>query len=89
MTKEKASFWDRLLGDEPSKREERVVEYILHRLSDGGHLADIVQEEYVRRSASPDEVHEICSNPRLVHAARERMQKAFDSGELDPNRPAH
>lgn len=89
MSKEKAPFWDRVLGNEPSSREERVVEYILHRLSDGGHLADIVEEEYVQRNASPNEIHEICSKPRLVHAARERMEHAFDSGELDPDPPKH
>jgi hypothetical protein len=52
---EKRSFWDRLFGrNQPSSaREERVVEYIIHRLGEGAHLGDVVREEYVRRNASP------------------------------------
>ena len=85
--REKRSFWDRLFSIEyHSAREERVIEYIIHRLGEGASLQDIVQEEYVRRNASPVEVEEICSNPRLVEAARERMQQDFSSEELDPTR---
>jgi hypothetical protein len=85
--REKRSFWDRLFSIEHhSVREERVIEYIIHRLGEGASLQDIVQEEYVRRNASPVEVEEICSNPRLVEAARERMQQDFSSEELDPTR---
>jgi hypothetical protein len=81
------SFWDRLFSlDYHSAREERVVEYILHRLSEGVSLRDIVREEYVRRNASPVEVQEICSKPELVQAAREHMQQDFSSGEIDPGR---
>ncbi len=85
--REKRSFWDRLFSIEHhSAREETVIEYIIHRLGEGASLQDIVQEEYVRRNASPVEVEEICSNPRLVEAARERMQQDFSSEELDPTR---
>ena len=70
---------------QPSQREEKVLEYIIHRVSEGAHLADITQEEYVRRNASPAEVEEICSNPRLVEAAREHMEEDFRSGSLDPH----
>jgi hypothetical protein len=85
--KEKRSFWDRLFSIEyHSAREERVIEYIIHRLGEGASLQEIVREEYVRRNASPVEVEEICSNPRLVEAARERMQQDFSSEELDPTR---
>jgi hypothetical protein len=81
------SFWDRLFSlDYHSAREERVVEYILHRLGDGVNLKDIVLEEYVRRNASPVEVQEICSKPELVQAAREHMVQDFSSGEIDPSR---
>jgi hypothetical protein len=31
-------------------------------------------------------VDEICSSPRLVEAARERMEEDFSSEELDPTR---
>jgi hypothetical protein len=81
------TFWDRLFsGQHQSVREQRVIEYIIHRLGEGGRLQEIVQEEYVRRNASPAEVDEICSNPRLVEAARERMEEDFSSDDLDPTR---
>ena len=80
------SFWDRLFSLEyHSAREERVVEYILHRLSEGASLQEIVREEYVRRNVSPVEVEEICSKPELVQAAREDMQRDFKSEDLDPH----
>jgi hypothetical protein len=83
----KRSFWDRLFGrNQPSAREERIVEYIIHRLGEGAHLGDVVEEEYVRRNASPLEIEEICSDPRLIEAAHEHLKRDFDSGELDPGR---
>jgi hypothetical protein len=84
------SFWDRLLSlDYHSAREERVVEYIIHRLGEGAGLQEIVGEEYVRRNASAAEVDEICSKPELVQAAREHMEQDFRSGEIDPTRHPH
>jgi len=84
---EKRSFWDRLFRtDRPSQREARVLEYIMHRVAEGAHLADIVNEEYVRRNASREEVEEICARPELVQTAREHLQQDFGSGELDPTR---
>ncbi len=81
------SFWERLISIEyHSAREERVMEYITHRLDDGVALQEILQEEYVRRNASPVEVEEICSKPELVQAARERMERDLRSEELDPRR---
>lgn len=87
MSEEKKGFWDRLWNlDIRSEREEKVLEYIIHRVGDGAHLADVTQEEYVRRNASPDEVREIVSNPRLVQSARESMEEDFATGgSLDPN----
>lgn len=85
--REKKSFWERLLGrSQPSAREEKVLQYILHRVGEGAHLQDVVQESYVRRNASATEVEEICARPELVQTAREHMERDFDSGELDPNR---
>lgn len=82
---EKRSFWDRLFSThQPSQREEKVAEYIIHRLGDGAHFANVLQEEYVRRNVSPREIEEISSDPRLVEAAREHLNQDFDSGELDP-----
>ncbi len=84
---EKRSFWDRLFSiRQPSQREQRVAEYIIHRLGDGAHLGDVVQDEYVLRNASPAEIEEICADPRLIEAAHEYLKQDFDSGELDPTR---
>ena len=84
---EKRSFWKRLFAtDRPSQREERVLEYIMHRIGEGAHLGDIANEEYVRRNASPQEIEEICARPELVQAAREHLEQDFSSGELDPSR---
>jgi hypothetical protein len=83
----KRSFWDRLFStDKPSQREERVLEYIMHRVGEGAHLGDIVNEEYVRRNASREEVEEICARPELVQAAREHLKEDFGSGDLDPTK---
>ena len=81
--KGKPSFWDRLFSTYPSWREEKVLEYIIHRISDGAHLRDVMQEQYVRRCASPDEVEEILENPRLVEAARKQMKNDLSSGSLN------
>ena len=81
------SFWDRLISIEyHSAREEKLIEYIAHRLHDGVSLQDILQEEYVRRNASPVEIEEICSKPELIQTARERMEQDFRSEELNPSR---
>jgi hypothetical protein len=84
---EKRSFWDRLFNtNQRSVREERVLEYIMHRVGEGAHLGDVVNEEYVKRNATPEEVEEICARPELVQAAREHLQQDFGSGDLDPTR---
>ena len=83
----KRSFWDRLLGrPDHSPREKRIMEYIIHRLGEGASLPEVIQEEYVRRNASPAEIEEICARPELVQAAREHMERDFSSGEIDPGR---
>ena len=83
---ERRSFWNRLFGgSRNSAREERVLQYIIHRIGEGAKLQDAVQEDYVRRNATSDEVKEICSNPRLVASARERLGRDFSSGDLDPH----
>lgn len=85
--RERKSIWERLFGpSQPSAREERVLQYIIHRVGEGAHLQDVVQEDYVRRNASAAEVEEICARPELVQTAREHLQQDFGSGELDPNR---
>jgi nucleotide-binding universal stress UspA family protein len=85
-TEERPASWKMLFGPHRSEREERVLEYVIHRVGDGAHLADVVREEYVRRNASPAEVEDIIANPSLVEAARREMNEDFASGELDPRR---
>lgn len=81
---EKPSFWQRLFGPYPSPRQERVLDYVIHRISDGANLREVTQEEYVRRNASPDEVEQLLENPRLVEAARRALGEDFSAGKLDP-----
>jgi hypothetical protein len=84
MGREKKSFWDRLFGgSQSSAREQKVLEYVVHRMNQGVDLVDVVGEEYVRRNASGREIEDILSNPRIVEAAREHLQEVFRSGELD------
>ena len=84
------NFWDRVFSTEhQSAREKRVVDYIVHRLDDGANLREIVEEEYVRRNASPQEVEHILEKPELVEAARGHMEEDFKAGgDLDPSRRA-
>jgi hypothetical protein len=87
MPEEKQGFWRRLFStNKRSAREEKVMGYILHRLDEGGNLHDIVEEEYVRRNASAQEVEEILQRSELVEGARGHMEQDFSSGELDPRR---
>jgi hypothetical protein len=87
VTREKQSFWEMLLsGRVSTERERKVLEYICHRVGTGAHLRDVMQEEYVRRHASPNEIQGILDNPRLVETAHEKMREDFFSGHLDPKR---
>lgn len=85
MSQKQPSFWERLFfGRTSSEQERKVLEYICHRVSDGAHLRDVMQEEYVRRNTSQDEVEKILENPRLVETAYEKMREDFSSGGLNP-----
>ncbi|WP_047866515.1 hypothetical protein [Rubrobacter aplysinae] len=85
MSEEKKSFWARIFGGRGhSAREQRVLEYVVHRIGEGAVLEDIAGEEYVRRNMSGDQIDDLLSDPKIVEAAREKMQEAFESGELDP-----
>jgi hypothetical protein len=84
------SFWERMLvgtGNSPrAQREEKVLKYVIHRINKDADLHGVLQEPYVRRNCSEAEIDEIRSNPGLIHAAREHLEHAFRSGELDPKR---
>jgi hypothetical protein len=67
-----------------TKREEKILEYIIHRMSKGTRLHDVIQEDYVRRNCSQGEVHELINDPELVHACRKHLWQTFRAGELDP-----
>jgi hypothetical protein len=84
--KEEQSLWVKIFGTHPyqNEREKRVIEYICHRIADGAHLSDIVEEEYVRRNASPAEVQEILEDPRLIEVAHRAMREDFSSEALKP-----
>ncbi len=85
MTEKKRSFWNRLFGARRSSyREEKVLRYIISRIEEGANLREVLQEEYIRRNATPNEIRSILENPQLVEAAGEQMRKDFSSGELDP-----
>ena len=82
---QRRSFWDRLFGtNNRSGRQDKVLEYVIHRIEDGANLREVLQEEYVRRNATADEVQSILENPRLIQAAGEQLREDFSSGKLDP-----
>ena len=88
MTKEHSVFGQFFFSGNPSRaeREEKVLRYIIHRIDEDADLHEVLEEPYVRRNCSQAEIEEIQSSPELVHAAREHMEQAFRSGELDPRR---
>jgi hypothetical protein len=67
-----------------AEREEKVLRYINHRIDADVALRDVLQEPYVRRNCSQDEIEEILRKPELVHHCREHLARVFGSGELDP-----
>jgi hypothetical protein len=69
-----------------AEREEKVLQYIIHRINEDADLRNVLQEDYVQRNCSQAEIDEIRNNPELIHAAREHMEQAFRAGELDPER---
>ncbi|CAN5665933.1 hypothetical protein BH24ACT22_BH24ACT22_00890 [soil metagenome] len=77
-------FGDLFGGSNHTPREEKVLEYVIHRIENGAHLRDVLEEDYVRRNCSQGEIDEIENDPRLVHAARKSMEHVFSSGDLDP-----
>ncbi len=89
MSEERQGFWNRIFfgSRSGSDRERKVREYIIHHVGEGAHLREVLQEEYVRRNASPQEVERILENPELIEAAHEQLRNDFSSGELDPKAP--
>ena len=87
---ERRPFWEQLMlgreGGPRAEREEKVLRYIVHRLNEEAHFHDVLQEPYVRRNRTQQEIDEIVRNPELVHTRREHTEEFFHSGKLDPKR---
>lgn len=82
---EKRGFWARLFkGSGGSKRKDKVLEYLVHRMDDGVDLREALEEEYVIRNLSRGEREEIASNPRIVEAAREGMRRDLGADGPSP-----
>lgn len=88
MSREKRGFWEYLLVGSPhDERKELVLEYVIHRVKAGAHLGEVLEEQYVRRHASKEEVDELICNPELVHAAREHLESSLEF-EATHSRPS-
>ena len=78
-------LFERLFGgNSRTNREDRVREYIIHRVHQGACLDDVLQEEYVQRNCDEDELDEVVRDPRLIHEEREKLEHFFADGHLDP-----
>jgi hypothetical protein len=89
MATKKQSFRELLLkGRASTEREKKVFEYICHRVANGAHFEDVIQEEYVRRNVSAVWVQYTLDNPRLVATAHEKMRDDFSSSHLNPRSSA-
>jgi hypothetical protein len=80
------SLWGRLFLSSPARleHEEKVLQYIIHRIKQDANLHEVLQEPYVRRNCSQAEIEEITSSADLVHACRKHLEQTFRSGELAP-----
>lgn len=79
-------FWKKLFaGSSHTLPEDRIREYIIHRINEGAHLKNVLGEDYVRRNCSQGQIDKIINDPRLVHEARLSLEHEFECGELDPD----
>lgn len=70
-------------GNRHTARENRVREYIVHRVRGGARLGEVLKEGYVRRNCDQDELDDIVRDPRLIHAEREEFERFFEDGRID------
>jgi hypothetical protein len=77
------SLWGRLFLSSPARleHEEKVLQYIIHRIDQNADLHEVLREPYVRRNCSQAEIDEIASSADLVHACRRQLEQTFRSGE--------
>ena len=80
------SLWGQLFLSSPAhvEHEEKVLNYIIHRIDQDANLHEVLQEPYVLRNCTQEEIEEIVSSAELVHACREHLQRTFRPGGLDP-----
>jgi hypothetical protein len=88
VSEDNKPFFEKLLSSEgQSEREDKVLEYISHRLRNGANLKETLQEEYVLRNTAQDERDRIIRNPKVVQQSRAGLNQYFDSEELIPEHP--
>ncbi len=86
MSEENQSGLRNLLfgDDERSDVLDKVLAYVAHRLKDGAHLGDVLEEEYVVRNTTQTQRDEILTDPRLAQESREGLGQDLESDELKP-----
>ena len=76
-----------LFGTDQPEVEQKVIDYVSHRLKEGANLSDVLEEEYVVRNITPTQRDEIRTNPRLVQEYREELEQYYESEEMKPEEP--
>ena len=83
--KNESGLRELLLGDnDRSEVVDKVLKYVAHRLKDGAHLRDVLEEEYVVRNTTRTQRDEILTDPRLAQESREGLGQDLESDELKP-----
>ncbi len=88
MSEENESGLRKLLTGDQAGPEDVILEYVAHRLKEGAHLRDVLEEEYVVRNSTQVQRDEILTNPTLVREDREGLEEYFDSEQLSPEHSA-
>ena len=88
MSEENESGLRRVMfGPDHSEAEEKVLSYVSHRLKEGGHFRDVLEEESVLRNTTPDQRRELLTDPRLARQYREGLEQYYESDEMKPEAP--
>ena len=89
MSEENESALRRLLfGAEQAEVEQKVLDYVSHRLKEGANLSAALEEEYVVRNITPAQRDEVRTNPTIVQEYREGgLEQDYESEELEPEEP--
>ena len=84
MSEQDKSFFDRLLSSDDYSEEDKVREYISHRIRNGANLREVLKDEYVLRNTTQNERERIVRDPRVVQNSREGLEEELESDELAP-----